>query len=59
MRLCREAFPDTVTRFGDGLPPRRLTRARKVADSDERGTFVTPIEVGKCLDPMGRYARGA
>ncbi|WP_406353242.1 alcohol dehydrogenase catalytic domain-containing protein [Streptomyces sp. NBC_01635] len=37
----------------------RLTRARKVADSGERGTFVTPVKVGKCLDPTGRYARGA
>ncbi|MGP3736254.1 AAA family ATPase [Streptomyces sp. GDS52] len=52
-------FLDTVTRFGDGLPPRRLTRARKVADSGERGTFVTPLEVRKYLDPTGRYARGA
>ncbi|CAM5262290.1 ATP-binding protein [Streptomyces hirsutus] len=52
-------FLDTVTRFGDGLPPRRLTRAREVADSGERGTFVTPLEVRKYLDPTGRYARGA
>jgi predicted ATPase len=52
-------FLDTVTRFGDGLPPRRLTRARKVADSGERGTFVTPLEVRKYLDPVGRFARGA
>ncbi|MFD5658297.1 AAA family ATPase [Streptomyces hirsutus] len=50
---------DMVTRFGDGLPPRRLTRARKVADSGERGTFVTPLEVRKYLDPAGWYARGA
>ncbi|MER6150620.1 hypothetical protein ACWGPD_11505 [Streptomyces hirsutus] len=60
--LCEDlavAFLDTVTRFGDGLPPRRLTRARKVADSGERGTFVTPLEVGKCLGPTGLYARGA
>ncbi|MGW5210087.1 AAA family ATPase [Streptomyces sp. NPDC004051] len=52
-------FLDTVTRFRDGLPPHRLTRARKVADSGERGTFVTPLEVRKYLDPVGRYARGA
>lgn len=52
-------FLDTVTRFGDGLPPRRLTRARKVADSGERGTFVTPLEVRKYLDPVGRFAHGA
>ncbi|MZE81210.1 AAA family ATPase [Streptomyces xinghaiensis] len=52
-------FLDTVTRFGDGLPPRRLTRARKVAAEGERGTFVTPLEVRKYLDPVGRYARGA
>lgn len=52
-------FLDTVTRFRDGLPPHRLTRARKVADSGERGAFVTPVEVRKYLDPVGRYARGA
>lgn len=52
-------FLDTVTRFRDGLPPHRLTRDRKVADSGERGTFVTPLEVRKYLDPVGRYARGA
>jgi predicted ATPase len=52
-------FLDTVTRFGDGLPPRRLSRVRKVAESGERGTFVTPLEVRKYLDPLGRYARGA
>ncbi|WP_217164013.1 AAA family ATPase [Streptomyces sp. AC512_CC834] len=52
-------FLDTVTRFGDGLPPRRLTRARKVAESGERGTFVSPLEVRKYLDPVGRYAHGA
>ncbi|MFJ7997857.1 AAA family ATPase [Streptomyces sp. NPDC096310] len=52
-------FLDSVTRFGDGLPPRRLTRARKVATSGERGTFVTPVEVRKYLDPVGRFARGA
>lgn len=52
-------FLDTVTRFGDGHPPRRLSRARKVAESGERGTFVTPLEVRKYLDPLGRYARGA
>ncbi|MDQ0813778.1 putative ATPase [Streptomyces sp. B3I7] len=52
-------FMDTVTRFGDGLPPRRLSRVRKVAESGERGTFVTPLEVRKYLDPLGRYARGA
>ncbi|CAL9429753.1 hypothetical protein SUDANB140_02025 [Streptomyces sp. enrichment culture] len=38
-------FLDTVTRFRDGLPPHRLTRARKVADNGERGAFVTPLEV--------------
>jgi predicted ATPase len=52
-------FLDTVTRFGDGQPPRRLTRARKVAEQGERGTFVTPLEVRKYLDPVGRYARVA
>jgi predicted ATPase len=52
-------FFDTVTRFGDGHPPRRVTRARRVADSGERGTFVTPVEVRKYLDPVGRFARGA
>lgn len=52
-------FLDTVTRFGDGLPPRRLSRARKVAENGERGTFVTPLEVRKYLDPLGRFARGA
>ncbi|MEE1939882.1 AAA family ATPase [Streptomyces sp. TRM 70361] len=52
-------FLDTVTRFGDGLPPRKLTRARKVADGGEHGTFVTPLEVRKYLDPVGRFARGA
>ncbi|MFE1308045.1 AAA family ATPase [Streptomyces sp. NPDC058755] len=52
-------FLDTVTRFGDGLPPHRLTRVRKVAESGERGTFVTPLEVRKYLDPVGRFARGA
>jgi predicted ATPase len=52
-------FLDTVTRFGDGLPPRRLTRARKVAEQGERGTFVTPLEVRRFLDPVGRFARGA
>ncbi|MEV7870922.1 AAA family ATPase [Streptomyces sp. NPDC088124] len=52
-------FLDSVTRFGDGLPPRRLTRARKVATSGERGTFVTPLEVRKYLDPVGRFTRGA
>ncbi|MFH0244613.1 AAA family ATPase [Streptomyces sp. HK10] len=52
-------FLDTVTRFGDGLPPRKLARARKVAESGERGTFVTPLEVRKYLDPVGRFTRGA
>ncbi|MFE2743393.1 AAA family ATPase [Streptomyces scopuliridis] len=52
-------FLDSVTRFGEGLPPRRLTRARKVATGGERGTFVTPLEVRKYLDPVGRFARGA
>jgi predicted ATPase len=52
-------FLDTVTRFGDGLPPRRLTRGRKVAEEGERGTFVTPLEVRKYLDPVGRVSRGA
>jgi predicted ATPase len=52
-------FLDSVTRFGDGLPPRRLTRARNVATGGARGTFVTPLEVRKYLDPVGRLARGA
>jgi predicted ATPase len=52
-------FLDTVSRFGDGLPPRRVTRVRKVADEGDRGTFVTPLEVRKYLDPVGRFARGA
>ncbi|WP_255953015.1 AAA family ATPase [Streptomyces odontomachi] len=52
-------FLDTVTRFDDGQPPRRLTRVRKVADEGERGTFVTPLEVRKYLDPVGRFSRGA
>lgn len=52
-------FLDTVTRFGDGLPPRKLTRARKVAEGGQRGTFVTPLEVRKYLDPVGRFAHGA
>lgn len=52
-------FLDSVTRFGDGLPPRRLTRARKVATGGDRGTFVTPLEVRKYLDPVGRFTRGA
>lgn len=52
-------FLDAVTRFGDGLPPRRVTRARKVAEDGVRGTFVTPLEVRKYLDPVGRFARGA
>jgi predicted ATPase len=52
-------FLDTVTRFDDGLPPRRLTRVRKVADEGERGTFVTPLEVRKYLDPVGRFSGGA
>ncbi|MEW1721842.1 ATP-binding protein [Streptomyces sp. NPDC093109] len=52
-------FLDSVTRFENGLPPRRLTRARKVATSGDRGTFVTPLEVRKYLDPVGRFSRGA
>ncbi|MEV0264312.1 ATP-binding protein [Streptomyces sp. NPDC050617] len=52
-------FLDTVTRFGDGLPPRRLTRSRRVADSGARGAFVTPLEVRKFLDPVGRFEHGA
>jgi hypothetical protein len=46
-------FLDTVTRFGEGGAPRRLTRVKKVADEGERGTFVTPLEVRKYLDPVG------
>ncbi|MBO8185917.1 AAA family ATPase [Streptomyces spirodelae] len=52
-------FLDSVTRFGDGQSPRRVTRARRVAQEGERGTFVTPVEVRKYLDPVGRFSRGA
>ncbi|MEU3191660.1 AAA family ATPase [Streptomyces sp. NPDC006992] len=52
-------FLDSVTRFGDGQSPRRVTRARRVAQEGERGTFVTPMEVRKYLDPIGRFAHGA
>ncbi|MEU7043163.1 ATP-binding protein [Streptomyces varsoviensis] len=52
-------FLDTVTRLGDGAPPRRLTRARRVAASGVRGAFVTPLEVRKFLDPVGRFEHGA
>ncbi|MFI1359089.1 AAA family ATPase [Streptomyces sp. NPDC020898] len=51
-------FLDTVTRLGGGKSPARLTRARKVADGGERGTYVTPMEVRQYLDPVG-YAHGA
>ncbi|UIX32917.1 AAA family ATPase [Streptomyces sp. GQFP] len=51
-------FLDTVTRLGEGKSPARLTRARKVAEGGERGTYVTPIEVRQYLDPVG-YAHGA
>ncbi|MBQ1121828.1 AAA family ATPase [Streptomyces sp. B15] len=52
-------FLDSVTRFGDGQSPRRVTRARPVAQEGERGTFVTPVEVRKYLDRVGRFSRGA
>lgn len=51
-------FLDTVTRMGGGRTPARLTRARKVAESGERGTYVTPMEVRQYLNPVG-YAHGA
>ncbi|MGW0943706.1 AAA family ATPase [Streptomyces sp. NPDC002623] len=51
-------FLDTVTRLGGGTPPTRLTRARKVAETGDRGTYVTPMEVRQYLDPVG-YAHGA
>ncbi|MET7478561.1 AAA family ATPase [Streptomyces sp. NPDC005648] len=51
-------FLDTVTRLGGGQSPTRLTRARKVAGSGERGTYVTPMEVRQYLNPVG-YEHGA
>lgn len=51
-------FLDTVTRMGGGRTPARLTRARKVAESGERGKYVTPMEVRQYLNPVG-YAHGA
>ncbi|MFD7937487.1 AAA family ATPase [Streptomyces sp. NPDC059755] len=51
-------FLDTVTRLGGGAPPTRLTRARTVAETGERGTYVTPMEVHQYLNPVG-YAHGA
>ncbi|QKW09347.1 AAA family ATPase [Streptomyces sp. NA04227] len=50
-------FLDTVTRVRRGLAPTRITRGRMVAESGERGSYVTPMEVGQYLDPVG-YARG-
>ncbi|WP_420311908.1 AAA family ATPase [Streptomyces sp. YS-B37] len=51
-------FLDTVTRLERGQPPTRLTRARRVDEDGERGTYVTPMEVRQYLDPVG-YAHGA
>lgn len=51
-------FLDTVMRLGRGEPPTRLTRARRVGATGERGTYVTPMEVRQYLDPVG-YAHGA
>jgi predicted ATPase len=51
-------FMDTVTRLERGESPTRLTRARKVNVTGERGTYVTPMEVRQYLDPVG-YAHGA
>ncbi|MFJ9242971.1 AAA family ATPase [Streptomyces sp. NPDC101776] len=51
-------FMDTVTRLERGQSPTRLTRARKVGVTGERGTYVTPMEVRQYLDPVG-YAHGA
>ena len=53
-------FLDTVTRFGDGHPPHRLPRARKVAVSGERGTSVTPWKCGSTWrsKSQGRRAGG-
>ena len=51
-------FMDTVTRLERGKPPARLTRARRVGATGERGTYVTPMEVRQYLDPVG-YAHGA
>ncbi|MFJ9380013.1 AAA family ATPase [Streptomyces sp. NPDC101455] len=51
-------FMDTVTRLQRGASPTRLTRARKVGVTGERGTYVTPMEVRQYLDPVG-YAHGA
>ncbi|WP_262057897.1 AAA family ATPase [Streptomyces sp. STR69] len=51
-------FMDTVTRLESGKLPTRLTRARRVGVTGERGTYVTPMEVRQYLDPVG-YAHGA
>lgn len=50
-------FMDTVTRLEKGKPPARLTRARRVGVTGERGTYVTPMEVSEYLNPVG-YAQG-
>ena len=51
-------FMDTVTRLEKGKSPTRLTRARRVGVTGERGTYVTPMEVSQYLNPVG-YAHGA
>jgi predicted ATPase len=51
-------FMDTVTRLEKGKSAARLTRARGVGVSGERGTYVTPMEVSQYLNPVG-YAHGA
>ncbi|MFI6403038.1 AAA family ATPase [Streptomyces sp. NPDC050548] len=51
-------FMDTVTRLERRESPTRLTRARKVGVTGERGTYVTPMEVRQYLDPVG-YAHGS
>jgi len=51
-------FMDTVTRLERGESPTRLTRARRVGVTGERGTYVTPMEVSQYLNPVG-YAHGA
>ncbi|WP_329351077.1 AAA family ATPase [Streptomyces sp. NBC_01261] len=51
-------FMDTVTRLEKGKSPARLTRARRVGVTGERGTYVSPMEVSQYLNPVG-YAHGA
>ncbi|MGW0834507.1 AAA family ATPase [Streptomyces prunicolor] len=51
-------FMDTVTRLERGESPTRLTRARRVGVTGERGTYVTPMEVSQYLNPVG-YAHGS